>query len=125
MSRNIKLKAWDSDRQVFHTDPKWVEFVFINGVITARNFNRKGGIQSLKVIEYTGLKDKNGKEICEGDIVGYTNVSRGRQLDQVVWLDDVACFNVMSPFINLYSSEDITVEGNIYQNPELLEANNE
>lgn len=71
------------------------------------------------VMQYTGLKDKNGKEIYEGDIVEMDprefGASRPRNLQQVTWGDGRW---------DIWSSSDLKnwceVIGNIYENPELL-----
>jgi uncharacterized phage protein (TIGR01671 family) len=72
-----------------------------------------------ELMQFTGLKDKNGKEIYEGDIVqrGIITFSRGKFVGQYYgsngnlyeeWEDD------------LYQENNIEVIGNIYENPELL-----
>lgn len=72
--------------------------------------------------QYTGLKDKNGKEICEGDIV--ENNSYGITSIQIVQWDDAhACFK-LSCDSNLEMLQNtnilLKVIGNIFENPELL-----
>ena len=76
--------------------------------------------------QYTGLKDKNGKEIYEGDILGYPK----QPWRFVRWEKDEAGFvlNCLAPVENSWDcfdeylpDNDLTIIGNIYENKELLE----
>lgn len=76
--------------------------------------------------QYTGLTDKNGKKIFEGDIIehhvqGNFVVNRG-----IVNYDQKNArfamqLNTMNPCFSLYNREAFEVIGNIYDNPELQE----
>jgi len=68
--------------------------------------------------QYTGLKDKNGKEIFDGDIVDINGCK-----NRVVEWDEDWCGFYLSRELNpvgYFLSEEYEIIGNIYENPELL-----
>ncbi|MEB4770810.1 YopX family protein [Enterococcus sp. E5-103] len=83
------------------------------------------------IMQSTGVKDKNGVEIFEDDIVkvtvnNYGTGERFEQIDKVVYEDCRFCFNdgfYYSETIKYSGYENKEVIGNVYENPELLEGN--
>jgi len=72
-----------------------------------------------QLMQYTGLKDKNGVEIYEGDVVKHGNGI------QQVYYDNTTASYQMNLKGSVYDQEyggydNVEVIGNIYQNPELL-----
>ncbi len=76
--------------------------------------------------QYTGLKDKNGTKIFEGDILKFINSDNETSYYDVVYLEADCRWiirengiyqDVLDEFVERY----MTVAGNIYDNPELLE----
>jgi len=85
------------------------------------NISPKNIIDDFKISQYTGLKDKNGVEIYEGDIVKSLGVS-----DYCFGVRPVEYIN-SSFTVKGYGLLERMVEviGNIYENPELLESKND
>ena len=81
-------------------------------------------------LEFTGLLDKEGKEIYEGDIVKYCHTPDERYKPMVaeVKFDEYeSCFNLVGWFDHfghkgIRQTFNWEIIGNIYENPELLEA---
>jgi len=79
--------------------------------------------QPIEILRFTGLRDNNGKEICEGDIIEGLGCYKNA-FHIVKWDKKLAGF---SPFIHTDEDGDQTtnpchyqVIGNIYENPELI-----
>lgn len=150
--RDIKFRAWlkDDKRMV---EVRSIDFHEEGNIITV-NYNDIFGFEfnenEIELMQYTGLKDKNGKEIYEGDIVkfeghGYiSNVQCGEVIFKngcfgIEYITDIArkyewdkTFHQIGKtekWVDMNGSGTITytyeVIRNVYQNRELLEENYE
>jgi len=136
--REIKFRAWDKIKQ------RWCLCEELTWCISSNPFASGGGIfeldesnreqdsawnigTSYDLMQFTGLLDKNGKEIYEGDILK----TKHDGIQKVYWDNDLMGFYPFSkPAFGGYewencivgeNNECIEVIGNIYENPELIE----
>ena len=113
--RKLKFRAWDKRTNIMLS---WGNLLHRYNSLDCLSFS------FLDIMQFSGLKDKNGKEIYEGDILLYSNNALKNIVRPVVYkwgsfgIEGVSkgthiCFG------NLLK-EVIEVIGNIYENPELL-----
>lgn len=135
--RDIKFRVWDKDRKrmhivgEFHHDSLSIDednnIYYLN--LQCMEASPHKGIDpehcAYRLMQYTGLKDKNGKEIYEGDILLYDSNSKTSVFYKngafVRSYGNSNMYLLYDSFIEdgcLYNYEVI---GNIYENPELLE----
>lgn len=123
MNRKIKFRAWDESRKEMITNFGRLEQSMPEllqndeyGNIFCGHYEDNGDWIEPVLMQYTGLKDKNGKEIYEGDILGWEKFEGTK--NQTRW---IVQYNNERGFKNWSSSDnDEIVIGNIYENPELL-----
>lgn len=145
--REIKFRAWDENNKIMHHDFQFIKSGdFGNDWIIFTSDKHKLGMnpsplenpffsQQIKIMQYTGLKDKNGKEIYEGDVCRFNPIKEEPVFFHgLAYVDNkkvggswkiIRCDNEGGEEWGLDSSsfwnEDFEVIGNIYENPELLE----
>lgn len=115
MNREIRFRAWDEiNNQMIY--PKIINESF-SSLTSGDILNR-----CENLMQYTGLKDRNGKEIFEGDVVNWFN---GHQSENMIvcFANGSFEFKRFQVKNNYYwlnvDTESISVVGNIFDNPEL------
>jgi len=119
--RIIKFRAWDKINK---------EIINWKDLIKRFNIHQLFLDNSIKIMQYTGSKDKNKKEIYEGDIVTHdTWINEGIEkpvLYIIKWKKYGWGWKQIIPVLtDEFELEQTEVIGNIYRNPELLENKNE
>lgn len=119
-NREIKFRLWDSDLGMEYS-PKF------GGMGNDLNNQLKNALGIL--MQYTGLKDKNGKEIYEGDIIQYEQQWWDIGMHNIGMHKEVVSWNSDSSYAHFAAGdwsvepEEVEIIGNIYENPELLTNN--
>ena len=121
MARSIKYKAWDKVNK--RMGDVLVLSLHNGEVLGAQiDFGYNEAMQLLgdefELMQFTGLHDKNGKEIYEGYIVKWIWLHNEIKA-QVHWYDEGACFYAGDRRDRVLSA--VEVIGNIHENPEFLE----
>lgn len=131
--REIKFRAWDGEKIIPQAALYWRGEDFVSGLWTNAETHIEPEDQiEVQLMQYTGLKDSNGIEIYEGDIVE-SFVHPDIPLHHIIeWSDkysgwfarNTTAKNEHDGSIQLFVHErncKFTVIGNIHENPELLE----
>ncbi len=125
--RDIKFRAWNTEKKIMYPPSS----------IWKMNLYDYEESYNLNLMQYTGLKDKNDKEIYEGDIVRNYWTCNYKKFDQppiykVVFKNASFGFQSKPKYGNyqnvsnkywpaeLCKSDNWEIIGNIYENPELL-----
>lgn len=140
MQDRFRYRVFDND------DKKMHDVIFLNYENNSvewyndNNKKRAAFIDEVPIVQCTGLKDKNGKLIYEGNIVEYSCPAEycsdglhkcqecyDNEIGIVSYDEELALYEYRSeagqyPLTdNINTEEDLEIIGNIYENPELLE----
>ena len=140
MSREIKFRAWDKLEKVIF-NPKKIDFDCLNdgktyvwrspyeNELCNWSYHAFEVGNEVELMQFTGLKDKNGVEIYEGDLIRATKGGWSREFE-IIWKEDQARFmawEASQPNISFDLTRETIIElhviviGNTYPNPEPLE----
>jgi uncharacterized phage protein (TIGR01671 family) len=137
MTRKIKFRAWDKYTSKMleqlggisgsNSYISFLDFYYDNS--EDRNFGSV--INDLILMQFTGLLDKNGKEIFEGDLLQYDGYNfkliNKEKIYQIKYDDNLAQYyscnleNSFDTFLVVRAWKESKIIGNIYENPELVE----
>ena len=129
MEREIKFRAWNKQKKEIM---KVSSISLENKEIAVKDFGTYHffRIKDIELMQYIGLKDKNDKEIYEGDIVlvkpggtstWYKTVVKFKEGAFIASLIDREDYIYI--FNRGFDSNDFKITGNIYENKNLLEEN--
>lgn len=129
--RKLKFRVWDLENKFYLSQDKEYHFYETHRLTDSLSYwqcpiplteclrdEKKYTIQ-----QYTGLHDKNGKEIYEGDIIQLEGAPYVYEVVWNKWHWGIDSKNIVSDFIQSFTGavEDrAIVIGNIFENPEIL-----
>ena len=119
--REIKFRAWDKTFKRFCVSYEIEARLFLNPQERPNDTgkfyihdNSNSGYDNIELSQYTGLKDKNGKEIYEGDIITSPHLSKPYE---VIWKNGYGFLASRIQLMVYWPAFKII--GNIYENPKL------
>lgn len=130
MNRIIKFRAYSGYSKKVHSDvclnrlfgQDYVQIVAANEEVITLIGEDGEPMTFDSVMQYTGLKDKNGKEIYEGDIIEIIDDDDKKRNLEIIWNDPAAEFTVKYSFFPFesFNQNSMSVIGNIFENRSLL-----
>lgn len=119
--REIKFRAWDGQDTMIYFDFNSIRH---DGLIdwNENKYSDTGGglyIDNCNVMQYTGLQDKTGRDIFDGDIVETDT----ENIVSIKYNNDFGAYQAGGFPLTKRDIEELNIEiiGNIYENPELLD----
>ncbi len=113
--REIKFRAWDKGFK------KMLDWEAVGKLMGAQYFDSLIEEEKIILLQYTGLKDKNGKELYEGDILRCKY--QEKEINVIEWHGNGYWMTNNYGEDYLPVKENMEIIGNIYENKELLNEN--
>jgi len=119
--RTLKFRAWDKKAKKMYR-VGGIELALNGSIHNVRCFQRQGELWDVDIMQFTSLKDKNGKSIFQGDFFK-RSVEHSPKVEFIDPKINIA--ECRYHYSDLFSwPKEYEVIGNIYENPKLLDKGN-
>jgi uncharacterized phage protein (TIGR01671 family) len=132
----FKFRAWNQFEKCFYTKPFLISYTGLPFIYNEEHrhiedFDVVNPAMGLIIQQYTGLKDKNGKKIYEGDILSSRQANFPVNTNYEIFIAEVKFGNGrfyanfrsgLYEIVDLLAEQytDLEIVGNVFENPELL-----
>ncbi len=114
--REIKFRAWDKEnKKMFEPSELVQEPNLVVGYLDSSGCPKT--YDNIELMQFTGLQDKNGKDIYEEDIIKRTSLING----QIREIKEIVRWEIGFSFVGFPITSSYEIIGNVFENPELLE----
>lgn len=129
-NRIFKFRAWDGKNMIHEVTIYNGRFIDCSTADEDIFMKWHDPSEEIAIMQFTGLKDKNGVDIYEGDILSFPTSNWMNQVVEVVWYEKQHCWALKNKHgiqhttsggrSYLINGKSLEVIGNIYENPTLL-----
>lgn len=124
-NRVIKFRAWNKRKSAMYLSPN--EIHHLGSWFDAHLPGSLADVDNIVIMQFTGLSDKNGNDIYEGDIMSYTSSLNGRTyFGRVIYTGGLFALSQRYPngisdeIEYLFTRTHYEIIGNVFDNPKLI-----
>lgn len=117
MKRELKFRAWDEKGKWFLPLEEDADYIFVYGKSGIELWDNGRPKSGVVLLQYTGLKDRNGTEIYEGDLIKHGAFTYEVVFAEYGWYARCNDAGIPSEDLKAWFANGSEIVGNIYETP--------